>query len=53
MTNFTRNDIATLAASEGVSEMVLITQLQQGAAISGDEAALDALCNIKAEILGL
>lgn len=53
MTHFNRNDIATLAASEGVSEMTLITQLQQGAAIAGDEATLEALCNIKAEILGL
>lgn len=53
MTSFNRNDIATLAASEGISEMALITQLQHGAVISGDEDALEALCNIKAEILGL
>ena len=50
---FSRNDIATLAASEGVSELALVTSLQQGAAISGNESALEALCAIKAEILGL
>lgn len=50
---FTRQDIAALAAEEGVSEVALVTSLQVGAAASGDEAALEALCAIKAEILGL
>lgn len=51
--DLTRQDIAALAAEEGVSEVALVTSLQVGAAASGDEAALEALCAIKAEILGL
>jgi len=51
--NIAIEDILKVAADEGISELAAITIMQSGAAKIGDEAALEALCNIKAEILGL
>ena len=51
--NFTRNDIEALAVTEGCTEIALISMLQAGAVAAGNDEALDALCAVKAEILGL
>lgn len=49
----TIDDIRTLASLEGKTDMETITLLQTGAAKSGDDDALNALCKIKAYLVGL
>lgn len=49
----TLNDIAKAAADEGVTVMQACNMMQAACAKLGDEATLDALCTIKAEIIGL
>lgn len=49
----TIEDIRKVAADEGITELAAITMMQSGAAKIGDDAALEALCDIKSEILGL
>lgn len=53
MKNVTREAVETLAKEQSKSVMAMLTELQQAAAVLNDEGTLDALCNIKAEILGL
>lgn len=53
MTNVTREAIETLAAEKGVTVLTMLTELQQAAAVLNDEPTLDALCEIKSEVLGL
>lgn len=53
MTTFTLADLQQVADGEGCSVLSVITLLQSHAAEIGDDATLDALCVVKAEILGL
>lgn len=52
--SITRADVEAVAASEGKPVLEVLSLLQTGAAHLNDgEQTLDALCAIKAEILGL
>ena len=45
--------IAQVQAAYNCSDLEAITKMQGAAAQSGDEASLEALCQIKAVLLGL
>lgn len=49
----TREAIAALAVQEGKSPLVIVTMLQSAAAATDDEFTLEALCEIKAEMLDM
>lgn len=53
MRNVTRGAVETLANEQGKSVMAMLTELQGAAAKLGDDETLDALCEIKGEVLGL
>ncbi len=46
-----KKNIETLAKDKGQSPVEVISQLQSGAALVGDEALLDALCDLKWEYI--
>jgi len=45
--------IAKVQATYGCTDIEAITKMQGAAAEAGDEASLEVLCHIKAELLGL
>lgn len=51
--SITREAVEALASEQGKPVLAVLTDLQAAAAVLDNEAALDALCAIKAEILGL
>jgi len=46
-----RKSIKIVAKDENISEIEAITLIQTGAAKIGDEAMLEALCEIKSELI--
>lgn len=53
MAKITLQAIEIAAKDMGVTVLEAITQMQAGAAASGNEKALDQLCTIKAKLIGL
>ena len=53
MKAITRTDVQQAAAAKGMTELEAISLMQAGAAKLGHHDVLDALCAIKAEIIGL
>lgn len=53
MTKFTLANLQQVADGEGCTVWAVITLLQSHAAEIGDVETLDALCEVKAEMLGL
>lgn len=48
-----KSNIETLASEQGKSALEIITELQKGATITGNEALLDVLCEIKWDYISL
>lgn len=48
----TRGDVETLAQREGLDPIDLLTRIQGGVAVLGDESLLDRLCALKSEFIG-
>ncbi len=48
----TLSDIEQVAHTEGMTVIEMITMLQSGAIKVNDEAALNALCEIKRQVIG-
>lgn len=46
-----KNNVEELARQTGQSAIDVISQLQTGASFSGDDAMLDALCELKWEYI--
>jgi len=46
-----KQNIETLAGQEGKTQLEIIGLLQAGAAQIGDEATLDALCDLKWQLI--
>ena len=51
--NVTREAVEILAKEQGKSVLAMLTELQAAAVKLNDEDTLEALCNIKGEVLGL
>jgi hypothetical protein len=52
-TQITLSAVRQAAIESGMTDLQALTAMQAGAAKIGDNAALEALCAIKSELLGL
>ena len=53
MSHFTIENIEQVAKDEGTTVLYVITHLQAWAAEAKDNEALEQLCNIKSDLIGL